>query len=96
MDFDVFGPPDNKVVILGEDNVVIVKDKEAERASNEEIPQAIAELKLEPSDSNIGSDNAEHAIKLEPTANASAEPDVLVTPTKKVSSFHQKILLIHK
>jgi hypothetical protein len=52
MDFDVFGPVDNKVVILGEDNVVIVTSKEAERASNEEIPQAISELKIEPSDSN--------------------------------------------
>lgn len=49
MDFDVFGSSEDKVVILGEDNVVIVKDKEAERASNENIPQAIAELKIEPS-----------------------------------------------
>jgi hypothetical protein len=50
MDFDVFGSTESKVVIIGEDNVVIVKDKEVERVSNEEIPQAISELKIDTTD----------------------------------------------
>lgn len=79
MDFDVFGPTEDKVVILGEDNVVIVKSKEAERASNEEIPQAIAELKIE-SDSNA-----------EPVPNTPS--DVIATPTKQVFAYtHTNIL----
>ena len=87
MDFDVFGPVDNKVVVLGEGNIVIVTSNEAERASNEEIPQAIAELKIEPSDSNA-----------EPAADATVpshiEPDMLATPTKKVSLHHTYQTLI--
>jgi hypothetical protein len=85
MDLDVFGPSisENKVVIIGEDNVVIVKSKEAETASNEEIPKAIYELKIETQkqekENDIGKEKAS-------VHNAPIDLTMEDTPQKKV--FH--------
>lgn len=47
MDLDVFGPTDeSKVVILGEDNVVIVKDVKGVLTASEEISEATSGLSI--------------------------------------------------
>lgn len=77
MDLDVFGPSEDKPIVhLGEDNVVIIKEKDAEVASNEEIPQAISELKIEPAGSQTQT----------PTITESTDPTpvALGTPQKQV------------
>jgi hypothetical protein len=91
MDLDVFGSNETKVVIIGEDNVVIVKDRDEEAVQEE--AQAIADIKLESSSAPLAksTDSADDVILISSTSgDLSTSAEAPLHP--KVGSFMHHFL----